>query len=340
MSTNLSTAPVLLIIFNRPDVTRRVLEAIRSASPSQLFVAADGPRVGNSADADLCSRTLDVVRKGVSWDCDVKYLVSDRNLGCGKAPATAISWLFDHVESGVILEDDCLPTEAFFPFCTSLLTRYADEPRVAHIGGFNCQFGRMRGSASYYFSRIFHCWGWASWRRAWTAFDFEMKDYEAFLAEKGMENLFNEKTLQDFWRGNFDAAAYGDGSIWDYQWVYKNLKEDRLAIVPNWNMIENLGFGKDATHTARRHSPMPLVVNDSPSEITHPLFIMPNLAADEFTYRTQMKLGQWHRIKRVVRKLLLSFSVRPDVRASRQGVTSLLGVSEMPSMCDQLLGTL
>ncbi|MGA2764953.1 MAG: nucleotide-diphospho-sugar transferase [Spirochaetia bacterium] len=305
------TAPVLLLIFNRPDTTSKVLEAIGRAAPSRLFVAADGPRRGNSSDVDLCSRTLDVVHKGISWECDVRYLVREGNLGCGRAPAGAISWFFEHVEEGIILEDDCFAADAFFPFCTSLLARYRNEPRVAHIGGFNCQLGKMRGDASYYFSRIFHCWGWATWKRAWAGFDFDMTDYAAFLAEGGLEKLFSDDSLQDFWRGNFDSAANGDGSIWDYQWVYKNLKEACLAAVPNWNMIENIGFGKDATHTSRRRSLMPDIAHGIPSEITHPRSIVPDLAADEFTYRTHMKMGPWHRAKRIVKKVLRPLIFRP-----------------------------
>jgi hypothetical protein len=298
------TAPILLLVFNRPETTRRVLEAIRRAAPARLFVAADGPRKGNQADKELCSRALEVVRTGITWTCDVEYLVQDSNLGCGRAPATAISWFFKKVEEGIILEDDCLPADAFFPFCTSLLARYRNEPRVAHIGGFNCQFGRKRGNASYYFSRVFHCWGWASWRRAWAGYDFDLKDWKAFQAENGLESLFADKAIKDFWRSNFEAAAHGDGSIWDYQWVYKNLKEDRLAIVPNWNMIENIGFSDSATHTSRRRSRMPCVANDIPSEIAHPRFIFPSVAADAFSYRTHMKLGRWHHVKQYIKRLL------------------------------------
>lgn len=307
MSESFPIAPVLLIIFNRPDTTRKVLEAIRRAAPSRLFIAADGPRENHPSDKDLCSRALEIVRTGIHWKCDVEYLIREKNLGCGKAPATAICWFFDRVEEGIILEDDCLPADAFFPFCTSLLARYRSEPRVAQISAFNCQFGRKRGDASYYFSRIFHCWGWASWKRAWSGFDFEMKDYAAFKAEKGFENLFPRKSLQDFWRGNLDAAAYGDGSIWDYQWVYRNFKEDRLAIVPNWNMVENIGFGMDATHTAKSHDRMPGIERDIPSPVIHPPFIMPCAAADDFTYRRHMKLGRWHEMKQFVKRISRSF---------------------------------
>ena len=318
-----TTAPVLLIIFNRPETTRKVLEAIGRAAPSRLFVAADGPRSGSPTDKELCSQALEAVQKGISWKCEVQYKVQEKNLGCGMAPAVAISWFFENVEEGIILEDDCLPADAFFPFCTSLLDRYRNEPRVAHIGGFNCQFGRKRGDASYYFSRIFHCWGWASWRRAWNGFDFQMKDYQAFLAEKGLENLFPRRSIKDFWKGNFDDAAYGDGSIWDYQWVYKNLKEGRLAIAPNWNMIENIGFGADASHTSSKRGRMPCVTSDISQELTHPHFVLPNRAADEFTYRSQMKLGRWHSMKQQIKRIIafgldvLKAPLRPVYHAIR-----------------------
>jgi hypothetical protein len=299
------TAPVLLIIFNRPDTTRTVLKAVSRAAPSRLFVAADGPREGRPMDKELCSQALDVVRRGISWECDVQYLIRERNLGCGMAPAQAITWFFQKVEEGIIIEDDCLPADAFFPFCTLLLARYRNEVKVSQISGFNCQFGRKRGFASYYFSRIFHCWGWASWRRAWDGFDFEMKDYKWFLAEKGLENLFPRKSVQDFWKGNFDDAAHGDGSIWDYQWVYKNLKEGSLAIVPNGNMIENIGFGEAATHTSRTHARMPPVSFHIQQNLVHPRFVIPDLAADEFTYRNHMKLGRWHSVKQLIKQIIV-----------------------------------
>ena len=297
-------APVLLIVFNRPETTLRVLEAVGRARPRRLFVAADGPRHDHPLDKEQCRRTLQAVRDGIHWKCDVEYVVRDRNLGCGRAPASAISWFFQKVEEGIILEDDCVPVDQFFSFCSSLLEKYRKESRVAHIGGFNCQFGRRRGNASYYFSRIFHCWGWASWRRAWSGFDFEMKDYQAFLAEKGLDNLFPRRAIRDFWKENLDQAANGDGSIWDYQWVYKNLKENSLAIVPNWNMVENIGFGEWATHTAAKRDRMPGIPSDIPSELTHPRFIIPDHAADEYTYRRHMKMGMWHETKQVIKRVL------------------------------------
>ncbi len=298
------TAPVLLIAFNRPVTARRVLGEISKAAPGRFFVAVDGPREGHPEDQKNCAEVLDTIRDGIRWTCDVQYLIRKTNLGCGKAPAAAISWFFENVDEGIILEDDCLPVPQFFPFCTSLLRRYREEPRVAHIGGFNCQFGRMRGKASYYFSKYFHCWGWASWRRAWAGFDFEMTDYSEYLAGQGLERLFSRRSIQDFWKGNFDEAIHGDGSVWDYQWVYQNFKHDRLAIVPNQNLIENIGFGVGATHTKARNSRMPAVARDNPVEITHPALILPCAAADDYTCRHQLRLGRFHDLKQFAKRVL------------------------------------
>jgi hypothetical protein len=298
------TAPVLLIAFNRPETTRRVLNEIARAAPGRLFVAVDGPREGHPDDRTRCADVLETIRNGIHWKCDAEYLVRKTNLGCGRAPASAISWFFENVEEGIILEDDCLPVPQFFPFCTSLLRRYREESRVAHIGGFNCQSGRKRGDASYYFSRYFHCWGWASWGRAWDGFDVEMKDYPEFLAERRLERLFPRRSVREFWKDNFDEAAHGDGSVWDYQWVYLNFKKDRLAVVPNWNMIENIGFGSGATHTRAHDRRMPAVADDIPSEIVHSTLICPSDLADDYTYRHHLRLGHFHDLKQLVKRLL------------------------------------
>jgi hypothetical protein len=298
------TPPVLLLAFNRPERTGRVLAEIGRAAPEKLFVALDGPRAGNQDDQKKCTEVRDVVESGIHWKSHVEYLIRERNLGCRTAVAAAISWFFDNVEEGIILEDDCLPVQQFFPFCASLLNKYRDEPRVAQIGGFNCQFGRKRGSASYYFSRYFHCWGWASWRRAWNGFDVDMKDYAEFLAGRGLERLFSRRSIRDFWKDNFDDVAFRNGSTWDYQWVYQNFKRDRLAVVPNWNMILNMGFGGGATHTETSDRRTPVAASDIPVDIVHPSSVDPCDAADDFTYRHQLGLGVFHDLKQVVKRRL------------------------------------
>jgi len=301
--TGSPVAPVLLIVFNRPDLTRQVLQAVAGAAPRRLFVAADGPRPGRAEDQRLCRAVLDLVRSSVRWPCTLEILERGENLGCGRGPASAISWFFERVEEGIILEDDCLPAPEFFPFCSSLLAHYRDEPRVGQVAGFNCQFGRTRGDGSYYFSQYFHCWGWATWRRAWRDFDYHMTDYPQFLRDNGLERLFSRRSVREFWKGNFDSAIRGDGTIWDYQWVYCNLKAGRLSAVPNWNMIRNIGFGSDATHTRERDPRLPPVNPRPNSELVHPGAVAPDLEADEFTYRNQLRLNAWHDVKQVFKRV-------------------------------------
>lgn len=304
MIADSTTAPVLLLVFNRPETTRRVLASIRKAAPRQLFVAVDGPRAGHDQDAARCMEVLDLIRRGVDWACDVQYLLRPVNLGCRKAISSAISWFFENVVEGIILEDDCLPTQQFFPFCSLLLARYRDQPRIGHIGGFNCQRGRRRGNGSYYFSRYFHIWGWASWRRAWRGYDVDMSSYASFLEKGALEKLFARPSLREFWRDNFDAVARRGMDTWDYQWVYHNFWEDRLAIVPNHNMIENIGFGSGATHTSTVSGKVPPVEDIILEDIVHPEHLVPCDEADEFTYRTELKLGLFHDMKHIIKRVV------------------------------------
>ena len=306
---SLST-PILLIVFNRPETTRRVLGAIRQAAPQRLFVAADGPRPGRSGEAERCAEVLKLVEEGIDWPCEVTYLRRETNLGCRRGVSSAITWFFEQISEGIILEDDCLPSASFFPFCVSMLERYRNETRVGHVGGFNCQFGHKRGPASYYFSRYFHVWGWASWARAWRGYDVDMRDYPDFLAEGVLEKLFVRKALREFWKGNFDAVASGKIDTWDYQWVYRNLKDDRLAIVPNYNLIENIGFGEGATHTAIAKKALPELSPEVSEAIIHPRFLVPDPEADDFTYRRHVGLDWFYDLKRPARLAAKALGLR------------------------------
>ena len=165
----MKTAPVLLIIFNRPDTTARVFEAIRAARPTELYIAADAPRENRSEDKRLCEEAKKITEK-IDWPCEVHRLYQEKNLGCKRGPIASITWFFENVEAGIILEDDCVPHPSFFAFCSELLEKYADDKRIMHVSGNNFQFGKMRGDASYFFSEYTLSWGWATWRRAWQRF--------------------------------------------------------------------------------------------------------------------------------------------------------------------------
>jgi len=237
--------PVLFIVFNRPDTTRKVLEAISQYKPDQLFIAADGPRENNVSDEVNCESTRKIATH-VSWNCEVKTLLRDTNLGCNQAVTSAIDWFFSNVEEGIILEDDCLPTQDFFGFCEALMERYRNDPKVMHITGGNYQFGAKVGNSSYYFSRIPHVWGWATWKRAWSQFDLRMGDFQEFKHSPSLKDYFYNSRSKNYWM-YFFLRAYIGINTWDYVWTYTVMKTRGVCIIPNVNMISNIGFGKDAT---------------------------------------------------------------------------------------------
>ncbi|MFM7855364.1 MAG: nucleotide-diphospho-sugar transferase [Flammeovirgaceae bacterium] len=241
--------PVLLIVFNRPDTTKRVFERIRAAQPKHLFVAADGPR--NESDRSKCDAARAIVNE-VDWDCEVTTRFLDTNQGCRRGVSSAINWFFEHVEEGIVLEDDCLPIDDFFRFAEDMLTLYRAVDRVMHINGSNFQYGQHRRDGSYYFSRIPHIWGWATWRRAWKLYDLEMKDFPSFLSQNQMKSFFSDQRFEKFWMFFFHRA-YRESRTWDYQWVYTIMKHHGLAISPNENLVSNIGFGRNATFTKTKH---------------------------------------------------------------------------------------
>lgn len=244
-------APVLFLIFNRPDLTQMVFESIRAEKPRQLFIAADGPRPHVQGERELCEATRRFVLDHIDWECEVKTLFRAENLGCKHAVAGAIRWFFEQVPEGIILEDDCLPEPDFFRFCTEMLHRHRDDRQVAMIGGVNFQQGRQRGAASYYFSKYTHIWGWASWRRAWQHYKLSMDGLDEFLASASWQALCPQEAERAYWQPVFTRVRDGLVDTWDYQWTYTVWRNDGLVILPQVNLVTNLGFRADATHTTQ-----------------------------------------------------------------------------------------
>jgi hypothetical protein len=278
--------PVLLLIFNRPDTTEKVIEAIRLYKPRQLFIAADGPRKGREDDIVKTTEARNIALQKVDWECEVKTLFQEDNLGCGIAPATAISWFFNQVEEGIILEDDCLPTLGFFFYCGELLNHYRNNEQVMHISGNNFQFGKKWGRGSYYFSHYINAWGWATWRRAWQYYDFELKGSTPGKIDRLLSENLSSKDERRFWKAHFEEVKDGKRKdIWDYQWVYTIWKQNGLAVIPNVNLVTNIGFGSDATHTFNQEA----IVANNPAyeleQIKHPESSKVFLKADRRLFR-------------------------------------------------------
>lgn len=242
--------PILFIIFNRPEETREVFNKIKNLAPDRLYIAADGSRIDNPADIEKCKKTREIVNE-INWPCEVKTLFRDKNLGCGKGPADAISWLFEHEERGIILEDDCVPDESFFFFCEELLERYQNDSRVMHIAGTNHNPGFVRdNSYSYFFSQVGHMWGWATWRRAWSLYDIKMGGFEEIITKDYFQDIYPNPFIRKYMKKKFSETYTGKiKGVWDYQWEFTRIINSGLTIMPRNNLVHNIGFGDDATHT-------------------------------------------------------------------------------------------
>ena len=274
--------PIIFFIFNRPDVTARVFEAIRAIRPTRLLVVADGPRADRAGEVERCEQARAIVQQ-IDWPCTLEKRYSTSNLGCGRCVSSGIQWAFGSCDHAIILEDDCLPHPDFFRFCRELLIRYACDSRIAHIGGDAFHGNTIPMPSSYYFTRFPHVWGWATWRRAWEKYDFEMRDWPVLRDSGAMNRWFTDPVERAFWKESFDRVFNGQVDTWDIQWSYALLKQNRLAINPAHNLISNIGFGPEATHT-RGKSWMSNLPLQSIGDIRHPSQISANAAADAWTF--------------------------------------------------------
>jgi hypothetical protein len=237
--------PILFIIFNRSETAKTVLEKIREIRPKKLFIASDGWRLNKPGEKEQCESTRRLVLDMIDWECEVHTLFRENNLGAGKGVSTAITWFFEHVEYGIILEDDCLPIDSFFTFCQELLTRYQDDTRIMHVSGNNYQFSEV-GNYSYFFSRYPVTWGWATWRRAWQHFDYNLVN---FKKNDMLHHLGLTKGQINYYKQVLYLMKHKEIDCWDYQWLFACLSNNGLAIVPQYNLVRNIGFGPNATHT-------------------------------------------------------------------------------------------
>lgn len=233
--------PVALFVFNRPEPTRQVFAAIRAARPTRLLVVADGPRASRGpAEARACAEVRDIVDE-VDWPCEVTRLYADENLGCGARVSSGLDWVFASVEEAIVLEDDCLPAPAFFSFCSAMLARYRDDARVSMVAGTNYLPEPARAE-SYLFSRYYAIWGWASWRRAWRAYDIAMPEWPRLRAARAVHGLYAEPGLADVVSMMFDDVYERRVDTWDIQWFFACLFNNSLSVVPSVNLISNIGY--------------------------------------------------------------------------------------------------
>lgn len=285
---------VLFLIFNRPDATAQVLAQLRRAGVRRLYVAADGPRASHPTDAARCAEARALVQQaGRESGCEVRTLFRAANLGCSTAVAQGISWFFEHEPEGIIVEDDCLPTPGFFPFCAEMLARYRHDTRLMHISGNN--FGAEAGATleprqlSYYFSQQVHSWGWATWRRAWQHYDLGLRDLPRLALSGRLRSSFSSRLEEWYFLRKFWSLYHGPRpfTTWDYQWHFARAANSGLAIMPAVNLVSNIGFGHEgATHTqdaADPHAALP--TGTLPWPLHHPSYVLSDRPRDRRRFR-------------------------------------------------------
>jgi hypothetical protein len=241
--------PILFLVFNRPDTTQKVFDRIKLLKPAFLFVAADGPRSFKPGEEELCKEVRSIIKEGIDWECDFQFLFRDENLGCGKSVSGAITWFFEQVEEGIILEDDTLPDLSFFPYCEELLVKYRNAPEVLMISGDNFRLDKNNIGDSYAFSRYSNIWGWATWKRVWRLYDFNMKDWPKLSSKDFLKKTLRHDYEIEYWTEKFDRTHKGLEDTWDWQLQYLCFKQNGVSIEPAVNLVKNLGFGEGATHT-------------------------------------------------------------------------------------------
>lgn len=242
-------SPILFLIFNRPDTTKLVFETIRQAKPPRLYIAADGPRKDRKSEKHLCEATRSIVDE-IDWDCEVKTLFREENLGCGKAVSEAITWFFDNEPEGIIIEDDIIAHPDFFKFCDEMLEKYRDSDEIQLITGRNSFFKGYSSNYSYYMSSYFHIWGWASWRRVWQTYTFDASK----LSKEDFVYKISQripKSGVSYWSQVFDMMSSHSCDTWDYQLYFNQILNNRYSVIPFSNLTRNIGFGEDATHTGK-----------------------------------------------------------------------------------------
>jgi hypothetical protein len=273
----MSEPAVLFILFNRPETTQKVFDAIRIAKPSRLYVAADAPRTGIGSDDEKCEAAR-AVTENIDWPCQVKRIYQDHNLGCSLGPRSAFDSFFTEEKEGVILEDDCVPHPDFFRFAQTMLERFRDNKRIISVNGSNLGYELTDGN-SYSFSRFMNMWGWATWADRANTIDYSLTGWRAiehpvwFLYRRLRQHPFDvDIGWYKYWQQKFDLTIESESATWwDWQWIWHQILHQQLSVVPAVNLVSNIGFHDEATHTRRPENPAAdLPVMPLPQPYRHP----------------------------------------------------------------------
>ena len=297
------TSPVLFLIFNRPETTQQVFSAIRKAKPPRLYVAADGPRSDYPNEDEKCEHSRKIATN-VDWDCEVKTLFRDQNLGCRLAVSQAIYWFFEQEPEGIILEDDCLPSQSFFWFCQEMLEYFRNDKAVRVICGFYSNELEYKPSASFFFSRYLRVWGWAGWRRSNEGYDSNIN----LLIEKQntwKKDIFSHTDifLKRYWQDMFEEVGSGKIDTWDIQLQYLLWQKKQQVIVSSKNLVQNIGWAQGAHPLTKDHN-HELATSEINFPLTTPDMTERDTRADQVIEKISYQITIFSFLKKLLRKMI------------------------------------
>ena len=297
--------PILITAWRRVEKLENLLNAIKENKPKKIYFSCDGPRENNKNDEELIKNVQESFDKLINWDCVVYKKYNEQNLGCRRAILKAINWFFDNESEGIILEDDCIPRKEFLPYCAELLQKYRNNHKVWNISGTNFQKGIKRGDGSYYLSKYFHCWGWATWRDRWFKIDSSISTWPKAKETNSLKYIFADPSELKFWKTIFDNFYFHKiPDTWDIEWTYTCFINQGYTIIPNQNLVKNIGFDQEATHTKYSIENIPGIDKELILPLNHPNFLIQDKLADRFTFYNHYGMNLRRRLKFIFKKPL------------------------------------
>jgi len=299
---NYMKIPILITAWNRPEKIRKLIKTLKILKPENLYFSCDGPKNQSKLELEKINLTRKIINHDVNWECNVKKKFNATNLGCRVNMINSIDWIFENNEMAIILEDDCIPKPDFFKFCYLLLKKYEKDFDIWNINGTNLQNGNLRGDGSYYFSKYFHSWGWATWRNRWLMLDDKMASYEDFKKNRNKKYYFLNKSEEKYWINIWDNLKYKNKpDSWAYRWLYTCIVNKGLSITPNINLINNIGFDYDASNTKIKvnnfSSISKVKLFSDNGLLKHPQDRKINFHADKYTFLNSFKISFLKKIK-------------------------------------------
>ena len=301
------STPVLLCVFNRPDLTKKAIDRLRAVKPQKIYVSADGPRTGVPADLNNCMLVREAVHS-IDWECDLKVRFLDENMGCGRGIASAIDWFFENETEGIILEDDTLPVPDFFPFCSSMLEKYRDESQINMVSGTNF-FPHLTQDVNHFFTQLPAAWGWATWRRAWESYDFDINWWQDTNCRENILSHVESRIMRSYMTHCLNDVVSTKVDTWDYQWQFLGLKQKAIGVTSGVNLVTNVGV--QGTHSLKRSKSHFLPTANSVLVSGCPESVGPFALHEKYDRRFLMKRVLPVVLKRELRNKLNCFIARP-----------------------------